>query len=95
MVNYTINGSYKVGGRILTFDKKIAVNKGVVTGDDLEGRMDSMCLTFRTDDMTYRFAKRFDVQDSAIYSGRVFVEGIFLGDAVATLSPNSKKTRPS
>jgi hypothetical protein len=45
--------------------------------------------------MTYRFAKRFDVQDSAIYSGRVFVEGIFLGDAVATLSPNSKKTRPS
>jgi hypothetical protein len=86
MVDYKISGSYMAAGNILSFDKHFSVTKGKVFGDDLEGRMDSSRITFKSDDMVYQFVKRFDMQDSAIYSGRVCVEGIVLGDAVASVS---------
>lgn len=85
MNSYKIKGSYIAAGNIIRFYKKITEDKGNVKGKDLEGRMDQTMLTFKTEDMTYKFTKRLEGKGFRIYSGEVYVEGICLGDAVASL----------
>jgi hypothetical protein len=85
MNSYKIKGSYMAAGNIIRFHRKITEDKGNVKGKDLEGRIDQTRLTFKTENMTYRFTKRLEGKGFRIYSGEVYVEGIRLGEAVASL----------